>query len=89
LDGPTWHNNLSESLRAGARLITLFGRRISEDVSLTAVLDAGGDSVRVVRARVPIQVGYHALTAEFPAAHCFERELHEQTGVRVAGHPWL
>jgi Ni,Fe-hydrogenase III large subunit len=89
LDGPTWHDDLSRSLRAGSRLITLYGRRVADDVSLTAVLEAGADSVQVLRALVPVQVGYHALTAEFPSVHCFERELHEQTGLRIAGHPWL
>src|SRR5207342_1251495 len=33
--------------------------------------------------------GYHELTTERPELHCFERELHEQTGLQIAGHPWL
>lgn len=32
---------------------------------------------------------YHALTNDFPALHCFEREVHEQYGMRFIDHPWL
>jgi Ni,Fe-hydrogenase III large subunit len=84
-----WRDTLSQSLGAGARLVTLYGRRVGDEVSLSAVLEERDDSVRLLRALVPVHVGYHALTAEFPALHCFERELHEQTGLRLPGHPWL
>jgi Ni,Fe-hydrogenase III large subunit len=39
--------------------------------------------------RVTRDRGYHTLTRDLPALHCFERELHEQHGVRIADHPWL
>ena len=32
---------------------------------------------------------FPALTARCPQAHLFEREIHEQTGLRPEGHPWL
>ena len=46
-------------------------------------------AIHVTRTRLDPERGYHALTPEFPALHCFEREIHEQLDVRVAGHPWL
>jgi Ni,Fe-hydrogenase III large subunit len=32
---------------------------------------------------------YHSLTPQFPELHCFEREVHEQYGLRIIDHPWL
>lgn len=32
---------------------------------------------------------YQPLTAEIPAIHCFEREVHEQYALNMPGHPWL
>jgi len=83
-----WREALSRELRQGARLVTLFGRRTGEAVTLTAVLAPSARALRVVRTVVDARSGYHELTSEHGALHCFERELHEQTGVRIAAHPW-
>ncbi len=32
---------------------------------------------------------YQQLTSEVHAIHCFEREVHEQFGLEMPGHPWL
>ncbi len=32
---------------------------------------------------------YHQLTSDVHAMHCFEREVHEQFGLAMLGHPWL
>jgi Ni,Fe-hydrogenase III large subunit len=58
-------------------------------VLATAVLQGSDGAIDVVRGLLDRAHGYHALTADVPAMHCFERELHEQHGVRIAGHPWL
>lgn len=33
--------------------------------------------------------GYASVTSAWPQAHLFEREIHEQFGLRPEGHPWL
>ncbi len=92
-----WRDAVTQRLRAGARVVTHYGRRVADGpdaaVVVTTVLEDGnadgGAALSVARTRVGVEAGYHSLTVEFPALHCFERELHEQTKVRVAGHPWL
>jgi Ni,Fe-hydrogenase III large subunit len=91
LDVHSWRDALESALEAGARVITLYGRRDERDegaVVVTAVLEQTS-LVRVLRTSVARDAGYHALTPKFPAFQSFERELHEQHGVRIAGHPWL
>ncbi len=91
-DVHAWRSELLERLTAGLRVVTLYGRRSHEKegtVIITAVLQGADRSLQVLRTCVDAQLGYHELTTERPALHCFERELHEQTGLRVAAHPWL
>ena len=83
-----WRALVEARIRSGQRVLTLFGRPLDHDVLVTAVLQHD-QHIEVVRARVDRTHGYHALTPEFPGLHCFERELHEQHGVRIGGHPWL
>ncbi|OJY26167.1 MAG: hypothetical protein BGO98_36990 [Myxococcales bacterium 68-20] len=85
-----WRIALERLLRDDdGRVVTLFGTPNDERITITAVVEQGGSELRALRTVVERDVGYHALTPEFPALHCFERELHEQHGVRIAGHPWL
>jgi Ni,Fe-hydrogenase III large subunit len=83
-----WRARLLERARAGLRPVTLYGRPDGERVILTAVLQ-DGSRLQLSRTTVERANGYHELTSELPELHCFEREIHEQYGVRVAGHPWL
>lgn len=73
----------------GARVAMLFGRRDGDRVTLTTVVDAAGDPLALARTEVDAATGLHEMTSTWPALHVFEREIHEQTGMRVAGHPWL
>jgi Ni,Fe-hydrogenase III large subunit len=84
-----WRAALLASLRSDARLLTLFGRREGDAVTLTAALMNRESTLEVSRTTVPASHGYHELTSVLPALHCFERELAEQTGLHVADHPWL
>ncbi|HEX7481256.1 MAG TPA: hypothetical protein VF331_25870 [Polyangiales bacterium] len=88
-DIKAWRADLVSKLQSGQRLLTMYGRPADDEVVITTVLQAEDRTLQVLRTRVQAQLGYHALTSEHPALHCFERELHEQTGLRVAGHPWL
>lgn len=85
--GP-WRTQLLERARGGLRPLTMYGRRDGERVLIT-VVHQDGARLLVSRTSVDPARGYHELTSDLPALHCFERELHEQLGVRVAGHPWL
>jgi Ni,Fe-hydrogenase III large subunit len=77
-----------QRLDDGARLLTFFGRRVEDDVLLTAALVDGAGAIAILRGRTARERGFHALTADVPAAHCFERELHESCGLPITGHPW-
>ena len=86
----TWRADLVASLRAGRRLVTLYGRADPhKQVTLTAVLDDDDDGLRLSRTTVGGDDVYHPLSGDFPALSCFEREIHEQTGLPMPGHPWL
>jgi Ni,Fe-hydrogenase III large subunit len=89
LEARAWRDELLARRTAGARAVTLFGKRHGEAVTITAVLRAPTGALEVSRTTVMAAHGYHELTSAWPALHCFERELHEQTAVRIAGHPWL
>jgi len=91
-DLPAWRRQLAESLDAGARLVTLFGRadaRNGVDVVTTAVLQREDGQLAVLRGSGVRESAYPSLTPHFPAAQMFERELWEQTGLTPTGHPWL
>ena len=89
LEVPAWRAAMLARIGEGMRPLTLYGRRDGERVVITAALLGEGARVEVLRTSVEPAHGYHELTSDVPALHCFERELHEQHGVRIAGHPWL
>lgn len=89
MEAKAWRDDLSSRLQSGMRAVTLFGKRHGQDVVITSVLQAPDGSLHVSRGLATVEQGYHEVTSLFPALHCFERELHEQTGLRIAGHPWL
>lgn len=82
-----------QALDANFVLISLFGRnalpREPAGVVVTAVLLPPGEPLRVLRAHAVPGQSYPSLTASFPAAQMYERELWEQTGLVPQGHPWL
>jgi Ni,Fe-hydrogenase III large subunit len=84
-----WREGLLARLSGGARIVTLYGRRLGDDVTITAVLQEPDQAIHVSRTIVQADAGYHEMTTAQPALHCFEREVHEQTGLRIARHPWL
>jgi len=89
LDVKDWRDDLLRRCRAGARPLTLYGRGVDDHVLITAAFRDPAGTVEITRTYTTVQLGYHELTSAVPALNCFERELHEQTGVRIAAHPWL
>ncbi len=78
-----------ELQRTGGRLMMLFvaGGPSPGDRELRAIVRADG-VVTVVRARVNGNA-YPAVTPRVPAAHWFEREIHDLYGITPEGHPRL
>jgi hypothetical protein len=74
LDAKSWRDDLVKQRRAGARIVSMFGRREGDRCIVTSVLETSGSPLRVSRAETTIELGYHELTTEWPALHCFERE---------------
>ena len=72
---------------AGGRLMMLFVNGPTSAHELCAVVRSEAGALRV-RAKVPDD-GYPAVTPRVPAAHWFEREIHDLWGVVPEGHPRL
>ncbi|MBS1148877.1 MAG: hycE [Myxococcaceae bacterium] len=81
---------LRAQLSEGARLVGYYGRPADDSgqVVITAVLSANG-KLSVLRTGLSRPHSHRALSAELPAFQIFERELHEQYGLRLHEHPWL
>jgi formate hydrogenlyase subunit 5 len=73
--------------RLGGRLMMLFVKSDAGSAELCAVVRCDGRVVRV-RSRLTA-ASYPAVTPEIPAAHWFEREIHDVTGIVPEGHPRL
>lgn len=86
-----------EGRARGGRLAQLFGRRRPHDggVSIYAFLAFDADGMVEVCAThlngpdgaAPVE--FPSISAQWPAAQAFEREIAEQFGVCPVGHPWL
>jgi Ni,Fe-hydrogenase III large subunit len=91
----TFAAHLCSGRERGGRLSHLFGRRLAdEDVRLYAFLACDDEgrfelcSTRLSRGERG-RLAYPSVTALWPAAQAFEREIAEQYGVLPVGHPWL
>ncbi|HEU0215986.1 MAG TPA: NADH-quinone oxidoreductase subunit C [Stellaceae bacterium] len=76
---------------AGGRRRLLLLTGFAQSAAGTRLLAALADDTRgrIGLVSTTIAGAYPALTPHLPAAHYFEREIHEQWGVRPEGHPWL
>jgi len=80
---------LSDVIRAGNRLVALFGRpRPDGGAALHAVL-ACEETGELLTAATEVGSSYPSLTPACPQAQAFERDIAESCGVHPAGHPWL
>jgi len=78
-----------QAIAAGGRLLLLTGlsQKNGETRLLAAI--AGDARGEIALASTIVGGAYPTLTMDCPAAHHFEREIHEQWGVDPQGHPWL
>lgn len=93
LDYAAFRDLLALRLEGDARLLTLFGipnpgnREAGPD--LHAVFLDPKEGLIHLAGRQENGGEYLPLSVEFPQVHCFEREIHEQFGLPMPGHPWL
>ncbi len=79
---------ITDAIASGCRLAALFGWPQRKATHLAVVLaDPATGKTRV--AITPLADRWQALTPRCPQAHLFERELAEQCGLQIDGHPWL
>jgi Ni,Fe-hydrogenase III large subunit len=92
LDLPTkaFFDAVRTLLVGGARPMAFYGQPAEDPagLTLTMLLEAEG-RLSVLRTEVARSHGFHSLTRDHPAFHVFEREIHEQHGVKPHDHPWL
>jgi len=88
-DTGSFRREILSAIAEGWRLLLLAG--LSQDADgtrlLAALADDGHGEIGLIA--TDVAGSYPALTPDCPAAHCFEREIHEAWAVRPEGHPWL
>ncbi len=89
VDTGSFRREILSAIEEGWRLLLLVG--LSRNAEGTRLLAALADDVHGEIGLIATDVAgsYPALTPDCPAAHYFEREIHEQWAVRPEGHPWL
>lgn len=75
----------------GARILSLSGSPSSREgfIYLNLIYLPAGGAISLLRSELELSHSYHSLTKRIPSFHCFEREIHEQFGVKWTDHPWL
>jgi Ni,Fe-hydrogenase III large subunit len=74
--------------REGLRIVNFFGCPESNGIRL--IICFGNERVKKCHLFSTIaEKSYPALTPDFPQAHLFEREIHEDFGIIPEHHPWL
>jgi Ni,Fe-hydrogenase III large subunit len=88
LDPGEFRRAVVHETAAGKRIVALFGREVDAAVRLYAMLGDDAAGTLSVMATDVVE-RFPSLTPDCPQAHYFEREVHEQHGLRPDGHPWL
>jgi len=93
LDFRRFRERITEHFARGDRLLSVYGTPDSAATDGTPLLHAifleRDRGITHFLGRREGTQKYHTLTTQFPALHCFEREVHEQYGMRIIDHPWL
>jgi Ni,Fe-hydrogenase III large subunit len=91
VDEARFRDEVIRECGADARLVTLFGRRLPDRAVRIHALLAHDEigMLTLIATDVLAGGGYRALTPEVPEAERFEREIAEEYGLAIEGHPWL
>lgn len=84
-----FHAQLEQCLRDGASVMTYYAQFAEQNTLILTAFLHSAHGLHLLRGFVDRDFEVHALTTEFSRMHIFEREIHEQTGLRYADHPWL
>jgi Ni,Fe-hydrogenase III large subunit len=89
LSAAAFRQTLLDAVGDGQRVVSMFGHSVEKDLVIHLVLaDDHRALFRIAAARVPAGRPWQSLTPECPQVHLFEREIAEQYGLALAGHPW-
>lgn len=84
-----FYAQFGQYLRDGASVMTHYAQATEHNqLILTAFLHSA-NGLHLLRGAVDRDREVHSLSADFSQVHIFEREIHEQTGLRYSDHPWL
>lgn len=83
-----FQRTLLAAVEEGSRVAALFACGQEGALRLVAVL-ARDKEGKLEGLSCPVEGGFPSITPACPQAHLFEREIHEQYGLAVEGHPWL
>jgi Ni,Fe-hydrogenase III large subunit len=91
LPAPEFRQAIVDAVEGGKRVASLFGAAAAQDdvVRLYVVLADDRDARLHLASTVVTGDRFESLTPRCPQIHLFEREIAEQFGVKVDGHPWL
>lgn len=89
LSTDVFREKLIQATAARLRLVAFFGSRRDESTVRLYAVAADDQHGSMVPIATDVQGQYPALTPDCPQAHLFEREIHEQYGLKPVGHPWL
>ncbi len=87
-----FRSKVLDDVKSGSRLVSYFATPVEsrpEEIGALQCVMINSGKLEYFRCVVNSDLEYRQLTSELPAFHCFEREIHEQYGLEMPGHPWL
>jgi len=84
-----FNRRVASEVEGGARLMMLFVEPEAVGRRLVAKLARGGETLRIEVTLGEREASYPALTPLVPAAHWYEREIHDLHEIEPEGHPRL
>jgi Ni,Fe-hydrogenase III large subunit len=89
LSAAAFRQTLLDAVSAGQRVVSLFANPVGKELEICLVLANDPQAeFRVAATRVPAGAAWQSLTPDCPQIHLFEREMAEQCGLALVGHPW-
>ena len=92
LDYSAFHKRITDSLKdENKHCVSYFGVKNPGKITLVCcIADDSANSVEIFSYDTGDEnITMKSLTPDLPQLHIFEREIHENFGVRFEGHPWL
>ena len=84
-----FHQLALKEKKEGKRIVNFFGHFAAPGRIRLIICLANDRSKKIHLFSTLAEKSYPSLTPDFPGAHLFEREIHEQYGIVPENHPWL